>query len=148
MRWLLSLCVFGMIVAGFFHTSLAAGDGHGNHGAHKDIGVHQPVADRSKGTIPAQVTLTQPKALAKVSGTSVQLKWERLEAATVYHVQVAKDPRFMWLITENHNVNGESFEVSGLESGKQYFWRVAARRPENQAGTTKGVFTQSSFEVQ
>lgn len=143
MRWLISFVVFGTIVAGFFHTSLASDTK--KQGSH-DIGVHQPPVVREKGMIPGKVTLSQPKALAKISGNSVALKWEKMDGV-VYHVQVAKDPRYKWIVTENHEVSGESFEVSNLEAGQQYFWRVAARKPGNDAGYTKGAFTASSFET-
>lgn len=176
MRWLVSLIVFGMIVAGFFNSTLAADEVPGGSrtvddgealvkkpGEHEakvgekisheikgehDLGLRQPTPILENGKIPGKVTLVSPKALSKVSGTSASLKWEPVAGAEVYHVQVAKDPRYKWMVTENFNVQGQSFDVSGLEAGKQYFWRVAARRPGNDAGYTKGAFSASSFEVQ
>lgn len=149
MRLLLSLVVFGVIVGGIFNTSIAAEEGHheGTEAHEKDPGVPQPVYDLSKGKLPGLVKLLEPKALSTVTGTSVTLKWQPVEHAEVYHVQVAKDPRYKWLVTENYDVKGESFELSGLEAGHQYFWRVAARNPSHDAGWTKGAFTASSFET-
>lgn len=116
----------------------------GGHAEHS-IGVKQPEVDRSKATLPGHVTLAEPKALAKVSGT-VTLKWAPVEGAEVYHVQVAKDARFKWLVSNEYDVKGETFQVPTLEAG-QYFWRVAARRPANDAQWTHGYFSNSSFEV-
>ncbi len=146
MRWLVGSVVFGVIVAGFFNTSLASQEG--KKASSHEIGVHQPTPDRMKGLVPAKTRLLSPKALDKISGGSVSLKWEAVPNAEVYHVQVATDPRFKWMVSEKMDVTGESYNVAGLESGKQYFWRVAARRPTNDAGYTKGAFTFSSFEIQ
>lgn len=153
MKWMLSVTVFMMVMAGVFSNALAAEDahkaaGHGGeaHGdGHHSVGVPQPVADATKTTLPTKVTLTEPKALAVV-GSTVDLKWTASTGADVYHVQVAKDPRFKWLVVDNHNVTGESFKTPALEAGP-YFWRVAGRKPSNDSTYTKGYFTNSSFEV-
>lgn len=146
MKWMLSVTVFMMVMAGFFSNALAAEDAHGEgHGHGHDVGVPQPVADRSKVAVPGRVELTEPKALAKVDAT-VTLKWTASAGADVYHVQVAKDPRFKWLVVDNANVTGESFQTPSLDAGP-YFWRVAGRKPTNDASYTKGFFTTSSFEV-
>lgn len=162
MRWLFALVVFALIVSGAAFDSLAAEEAHtdadhqeethhaeGGHGSdhHATIGVPQPQADLEKSRLPGKIELLEPKALVQVSGTEALLKWKPVEGAEVYHVQVAKDPRFKWLVSENHNVNGDSYSVSGLEPGQQYFWRVAGRRPGNIAGWTKGLYSSSSFET-
>ncbi|MBX3016489.1 MAG: fibronectin type III domain-containing protein [Bdellovibrionaceae bacterium] len=144
MKWMLSVTVFMMVLAGVFSGALAAGgEEHGD--GHHSVGVPQPVADLTKSTLPGRVSLTEPKALAKVDAT-VTLKWTAATGADVYHVQVAKDPRFKWLVVDNANVTGESFQTPALEAGP-YFWRVAGRKPANDATYTKGYFTNSSFEV-
>lgn len=167
MKWMLSVTVFMMVMAGLFsnavadqttegapaaenahepmgHTAAAHGEGHGEGHGHS-VGIPQPVADLSKSTLPGRVTLTEPKALAKV-GPTVTLKWTASEGAEVYHLQVAKDPRFKWLVVDNYQVTGDSFETPNLEPGP-YFWRVAGRKPLNEPSYTKGYFTTSSFEV-
>lgn len=144
MKWLLFLMVFGLVLTGFLSPSLAGPSGDKGK---LSVGVKQPDVVRSKGTLPGRTEILEPKALSKISGGSVTLKWKGAEGASVYHVQVATDPRFKWMVTENHNVAGETFEVTGLEAGQQYFWRVAGRSPENDASWTKGYFSSSSFEV-
>lgn len=143
MKWMVSVTVFTMVVVGVFSSALAADAG--GHGAGHSVGEPQPEADKTKATLPGRVTLSEPKALAKVGGT-VDLKWTAATGAEVYHLQVAKDPRFKWLVIDNHNVTGENFQTPALEAGP-YFWRVAARKLSNDPTYTKGHFSSSSFEV-
>lgn len=141
MKWLVFVFVFGLVLTGFLTPTLAADP------SKLRVGVKQPDLIREKATLPGNIEIIEPQALSKISGTTVTLKWKPAKGANVYHLQVATDPRFKWLVTENHNVSGESFEVSNLQQGQQYFWRVAGRAPENDASWTKGFFATSSFEV-
>lgn len=132
-------------------TAFAAGDAHGGGGkAHRDNTTlfPQPVADHARGTAPASVKLTEPAMLAKVSGATTNLQWQASEGATAYHVQVATDPNFKWLKADEHWVKETSFQASGLEAGKTYYWRVAPWKDGNLASTNKGAFARSAFEVQ
>lgn len=140
MKLMISMTVFMLVLSGVFSRAIAA------EGGHHSVGEPQPQADKSKATTPGRVTLTEPKALAKVSG-AVTLKWTPSAGADVYHVQVAKDPRFKWLVVDNHNVAADNFQTPALEAGS-YFWRVAGRKPSNDPSWTKGFFTTSSFDVQ
>ena len=105
------------------------------------------VPNRAVSTWPSKVTLQEPAALAKVSGTSVTLKWDAGQGADSYHVQVATDPNFKWLVANEPFHKGTTFDVSGLEAGKQYFWRVAGMKSDNSPEYQKGPFVFSSFEA-
>lgn len=83
--------------------------------------------------------------MAQLAQGPVTLRWQAAENADVYHVQVAKDPAFKWLVKNEQNVQGTSLEVSELEQGNNYWWRVAARKPANDPKYTKGFFSRSSF---
>lgn len=158
MKWMIALTAFALILSGVFSQAVAGhepghGEVDGKAAEHHDaaaghghsIGVKQPEANVALATRPGKVTLVEPKALAKVSG-AVTLKWTPAEHADVYHVQVAKDPRFKWFVVNEQNVSGDSFQTPALEPGP-YFWRVAGRKPSNDPTWTKGFFTTSSFEV-
>lgn len=145
MKWLVFVFVFSLVLTGFLTPTLAFGAGGGDAKLH--VGVKQPDMVKEKATLPGKIEILEPKTLSKVSGTAVTLKWTPAAGAKVYHIQVATDARFKWLLTENHNVTGESFEVANLQQGQQYFWRVAGRSPENDPSWTKGFFATSSFEV-
>lgn len=107
----------------------------------------QPVADKAKATLPSKVELVEPKAFATVSGTSVELQWKAATGATSYRVQVAKDPNFKWLVTQQDFVKDTKFTISGLEAGAEYHWRVFPWAKENDPTWTSGFATRSVFTV-
>lgn len=104
-------------------------------------------ADHSIATRPEQVELLEPKALSVVTGNQITLKWKPTVTATHYKVQVATDPNFKWLVSENNTVNDTKFEVSGLEANKHYFWRVYSVKADNEPGWTSSFSQMSSFET-
>ena len=108
----------------------------------------QKQKDPSHSTRPTVVKLTSPKFLAKVSGASTKLEWTPAEGATAYHVQVATDPNFKWLVANELWVKGTSFEATQLEADKHYYWRVAAVKGENDSMFTKSLFVNSAFTTQ
>ncbi len=105
-------------------------------------------ADSGKSTPPAAVKLLEPAFQAKLGGTETALTWEASQGATSYHVQVATDPNFKWLLSDEHFVTGTKFQAKGLEKGKTYYWRVAPWKDGNLAATNKGPFSNSIFEIQ
>lgn len=145
---MLLTAAFGLTIL-MQNPALAAGDGHGGGGLpHRDNNAlyPQPQADITKATPPPQAKLTEPKFQAKTE-TAVTLRWEAATGADHYHVQVATDPNFKWLVTENHNVSGTSFEAKDLKPGTKYFWRVAGWKSDNMAATNKAAFAISTFET-
>lgn len=105
-----------------------------------------PVANRAKATAPDAVKLEEPKYFAEQSGAA-NLKWTASETATNYQLQVATDPNFKWLVVNEQNLKETSFQVSGLEAGKHYFWRVLAVNRNNDATWTKSFWAQSMFSA-
>lgn len=97
---------------------------------------------------PSVVKLTSPKFLAKVSGATAKLEWTAANGASAYHVQVATDPNFKWLVANELWVKGTSFEATQLEADKNYYWRVAAVKGENESMFTKSLFVNSAFTTQ
>lgn len=131
-----------------------AAAGHGDQDHKEKLGktmnslFPQKQKDSSHSTSPTVVKLTSPKFLAKVSGTSTKLEWSAAEGATSYHVQVATDPDFKWLVANELSVKGTSFEATQLEADKNYYWRVAAVKGENDSMFTKSLFVNSAFKTQ
>lgn len=120
-----------------------AGSGHeAGHGP----GIPQPKPILHLGQPPKAPTLVSPAPLSVVTGKSVELQWTPEPEAFTYHVQVAKDPMFKWLIHENHDVKENRYTVSDLPNGT-IFWRVFSQKPQNQAGLWKSPGAWSSFEV-
>ena len=123
---------------------LAAGGGGQKH--HTDF-FPPKEANKELTTRPGKVELLEPGALSQVSGTEVTLKWKPAENAESYKVQVATDPNFKWIVSQVEFHKDTTFKVSGLESGKHYFWRVFGKKPGNEATYSNGFGTFSSFEV-
>lgn len=80
------------------------------------------------------VTLTVPANNATAQNTSLNLTWDPNPNATSYDVQVATDNAFATIVSSG-SVTSNSYNVSGLNQGTDYFWRVL---PKNAACT--GVY--------
>lgn len=64
-----------------------------------------------------------------LSETSVQLKWEQVENATSFEIEYTTDKRYFDSSTEVKSMTSNSkeyAEITGLESGREYFFRVRA----------------------
>lgn len=96
---------------------------------------------------PEKPALESPTYYQKVAPGSVTLKWKESSETPFFHVQVATDPGFKWLVKEEHLFNGNSIEISNLSGGKHYFWRIAGVKPNNKNGHTKGPYASSMFET-
>ena len=148
MKILASVLVFALSIA-LSHVSMA----EEGHGGHEELGKKmnslfppkQP--DMAAQKVPAKPDLASPAYFAAISGDAVKLEWKAAEGAQVYHVQVATDANFKWLVAEDFEHQGTSFDVTKLEPGKHYFWRVASVRPDNWKTFRKSFFATSMFET-
>lgn len=94
--------------------------------------------------LPTIVELRSPKFLSKLSGPA-KLEWKAATGANAYHIQIATDPNFKWLVTDEHFVKTTSFEFTKTTAGTRYFWRVAAFNTDNESMFTKSNFASSAF---
>lgn len=104
----------------------------------------QPTPNLARGTIPDQTKIIAPDFMAQISGTGTTLKWEQVPGV-FYHLQVATDPNFKWLVTNQPLIKSNEFEIKDLKPGQQYFWRVYTQNPENKNGYTKSTAVRSAF---
>ena len=131
----------------------SAHDQGGEHGARNELSKKmnslfpQKVKDPTQSTRPLQVKLQSPKFLETVTAPTAKLTWEAGEGATSYHVQVATDPNFKWLIANDYWVKTNAFDATKLEAGKRYFWRVASVKEGNISMHTKTLFVSSAFDT-
>lgn len=83
----------------------------------------------NEGAMPAAPSgITSIKATSK---TSVYLAWEAVRTATSYDIEYTTEKRYFDGsdgVTEKTGVEDTHFEFIGLESGKEYFFRVRAAR--------------------
>jgi|GEM_PF-899923 len=107
----------------------------------------QPQADLGQQMRPSSPELVGPTFYEEIPAGKVTLKWKASTGADAYHVQVATDANFKWLVNESFEVLGTSFEVNGLESGKNYYWRVLGAKMSNVSQFTKSEFNSSMFRV-
>ncbi len=127
------------------HEAVAAAHGSEEHAAGKLF--PQPKQNKSKSTPPGKTELIEPAFMAQVAGSTVTLKWNAVDTAENYHLQVATDPNFKWLKVNENFVKRPSYDLSGLEAGQKYYWRVAAVKNSNDPMYIKGPFEVSSFET-
>ena len=106
----------------------------------------QPVANKDLSQFPAQSQILEPCFLSQVKGTEVTLKWKAVEGVK-YHLQVATDPNYKWLVANEPLVNFTEYALKDLKPNQQYFWRVFTQKPDNQRGYTKGLAVGSEFET-
>ena len=75
------------------------------------------------GTSP--VTLVSPSDGASDQPTSLTLDWDALSGVSNYQVQLAGSNTFSSPIVDEI-VGGTTYDVSGLDNGQTYYWRVQA----------------------
>ena len=146
MKVLLSVFVFsmsfGLGVQAFAESSTpkkSVGHGSGNV-------FPPPINNLENAKSPGAVELVAPAFSSSISGQT-QLKWKDVQDAENYHLQIAKDPNFKWLVADEHMYKGTSFELKNLEPGLHYYWRVAATNQGKWPGSTKGAYSKSMFET-
>nr|BFD64464.1 hypothetical protein BdHM001_31450 [Bdellovibrio sp. HM001] len=154
MKILVSLFAFAMTLS-LASASLAEeahgggghGGGHGGLTEKMNALFPQPKADPTKNEVPAKPQLESPGYYQAIKADKTTLTWKAVAGADEYHVQVATDANFKWLVANEYSVKGNSFEVTGLEAGKHYFWRVAAVKSNNWSTFRKSFFAMSMFET-
>lgn len=102
--------------------------------------------DRAMVQVPSKVELSSPAFLAKV-GTVVKVAWQESFGGAEYHLQIATDPNFKWLLVNEKFHKTTSYDFTAPEAGKKYYWRVAGFSRKNTASYTKGPFSSSAFVV-
>ncbi|MFS4459203.1 fibronectin type III domain-containing protein [Bdellovibrio sp. HCB2-146] len=151
MKILISLVAFAMTLA-LSTQSLAeeAAHGGGHGGGHGDLAAKMNAlfppkeANPARRDVPAKPELVSPAYFATIKADKANLEWKAIEGVE-YHVQVATDANFKWLVANEYHVKGNNFEVAGLEAGHHYFWRVAAVKPNNWNTFRKSFFATSMF---
>lgn len=153
MKIALSLLAFALTLA-LTSPSVAEEAAHGGGGGHHgnlsetmNALFPQPKADPNKRAVPEKPELAGPANFAKITGDKVTLQWKAVEGAEEYHVQLATDPNFKWLVANEYHVKATSFDASGLEAGKHYYWRVSAVKPNNWSTFRRSYFAGAMFET-
>lgn len=150
MKILVSVLAFALTIA-LTSISLAEQAAHG--GGHENLPEKmnslfpEPQPQLTKREVPAKPELASPAFNAQTSGDKTTLQWKQVTGADEYHVQVATDTNFKWLVAEDFHVKATSFEATGLTAGTKYYWRVAGVNSTNWSTFRKGFFSMSSFQT-
>ncbi len=156
MKIVFALFVF-FLALGLTFKTIAEEQSHESHKSEHSAG-HSELSDRMNSLFPekqkdptmsnrpVQTKLEEPKFLSKVSAGTVKLQWTETAGATNYHLQIATDPNFKWLLINDHWVKDTSYDFTSVEPGKRYFWRVASVKNDNISMYTKSLFVSSVFD--
>ena len=82
---------------------------------------------------PSAPTLLGPENLSTGLTGSINLKWSKPENAKEYRVQISKDAAFTTKQFDLYNIPTESFEITNLEAGTTFYWRVNS---SNEGGSS------------
>jgi len=104
----------------------------------------QPSPNLARGTIPNMTKIIAPAFMAQIPAAGTTLKWEQVPGV-FYHLQVATDANFKWLVSDQPMIKANEYEIKDLKPGQQYFWRVFTQNPENKNGYTKSAAVRSVF---
>ena len=89
--------------------------------------------------------LSAPGNNASEIATTAVLDWDEIELADNYVVQLSDDQEFSNIII-NETLSESQYEVSGLESMTQYFWRVKATNSDSESDWSE-VYSFTTEEV-
>lgn len=89
----------------------------------------------SAETIPS--TPTSITTIRAVSDTSIYLAWSKIATATTYDIEYATEKDYLGssnATTTMNSIASTTYTVTGLEPGKNYFFRVRAVNSQGQSG--------------
>jgi len=96
----------------------------------------------------APPTLVSPVTQSTNLCTSPTFTWNAASGATSYRLQIATDVGFNTVVHDDATLTGTSAQVSGLNRGTQYYWRMnATGSAGTSAWTTPWTFTTIEVPV-
>ncbi|VAX23951.1 hypothetical protein MNBD_IGNAVI01-1220 [hydrothermal vent metagenome] len=91
-----------------------------------------------------KVVLKSPANDSTIIGTAVTLKWKSVSNKDFYQLQVSKDSDFSDILISLDNLQSNEIEITDLEIGYDYYWRVRVSR-NNVLGEYSNVYKFSTF---
>ncbi len=91
-----------------------------------------------------KVVLLSPVYDSTVVGISVLLRWQDVTDKDFYQLQVSKDPDFSNMIVSMDNIQSNEIEITDLEIGYNYYWRVRVSR-NNVFGEYSATFKFTTY---
>src|SRR3989339_154639 len=79
-------------------------------------------------SVPSQPALVLPSDNSKGIKDAQVLKWNRVDGASFYKIQIASDSTFSDIFYHRDGINMDSINVEDLEQGKKtYYWHISAK---------------------
>ncbi len=97
-------------------------------------GLVSHISEFDKVSPPIAPKLISPSNLSQNVNLNVLLKWQAVENAAKYQIQVSKSADFSTLTHDSSSGTATEFELKNLDKGITYYWRVSA---SNSAGSGK-----------
>jgi hypothetical protein len=115
-------------------------DGQGNYTITENA-VYEPIL-LTLNTLPAAPTAVSP---ADGSVSTPNLQWSDVSGAASYRVLIAIDAKFKSIVLDE-TVAQNNLNVSGLEEGMRYYWKVVALNNEGYTFSNTYRFTLASTQ--
>lgn len=128
--------------AASFSCTIEAGHSYTVRARSKRNKSYSGYSDYSDGAKTIPSTPASIKSIKALSETSVQIEWENVTNATKCEVQYTTKKMYFDSSSEVKTLTIESkthAEVTGLESGQEYFFRVRAINEQGESGWSKIV---------
>ena len=128
--------------AASFSCAIEAGHSYTVRARSKRNKSYSGYSDYSDGSKTIPSTPASIKSIKALSETSVQIEWEKVSNATKCEVQYTTKKMYFDSSSEVKSLTIESknhAEVTGLESGQEYFFRVRAINEQGESGWSEIV---------
>jgi hypothetical protein len=89
--------------------------------------------ERLAFTSPPPPVLTEPQNNALIATDSIMLRWVAVELAETYDLYIGNTPVPIEGSADKYTLIDPEFELTGLEPGMVYYWRVIANNPVGSA---------------
>ena len=96
---------------------------------------------------PQAPALSAPVADARAVSLAPTLEWAQVADAESYELQVAENSSFSPTVVDRTGIETNSADVTGLDEGTTYFWRVRAVRAAGPTGYSTSSFTTLSRQT-
>lgn len=93
----------------------------------------------------SQTNLVYPVNSQKSMDKTITFKWNKSKDAAKYVIQLSTDPLFSGIAKSDSTTTDTTKTISGLQDGKNYYWRVQLKNNSGSAGPWSESFNFSTY---